>query len=463
MRIEPETELQPEAVPRFGLDARWALLRMLTMAAGLVACALGFDAPWSAAGLVGSGAMLAVVLERLAVRREASRQLRVVVRAARSEGQRDAIAQLMSLELAYDRSQSVFESLCEGVLVVDADGEIVLANAAARRAMASPVRDPAGTLLWAALTPELARRAKEAWQALRESTNAASELPQIRYSGIPCRDAVYDLTAVQATSNRTGQEFGSVFLLVDSTRTHELQRLKDRFLSSVSHELRTPLTNICAYSEILRHMLPGDSTEWPEFVRVIHEEGLQLNRLVDEMFDYLQLESGEATFANDLVDGVAVVRETVAGFESTAASRQLSVELTISGQPPQLIGDGVRLRQVVRSLLDNAIKFTPPGGRVQVSLGTRDEAWELRLEDSGPGVPPTERQAVFEKFNQLPDLMTDKPSGTGLGLATSRAVISRLGGLIWCEASPLGGACFVVLLPGLGQPKMAAIGGGGGF
>jgi signal transduction histidine kinase len=462
MLTDPETMLETEAAPRFGLDGRWAALRMLLMAAGLMACTLAFDAPWSAAGLVASGAMLAVVLERIAVRREASRRLQVAVRSARNEGQRDAIAQVMSLELAYERSRSVFEALREGVLVVDGSGEIVLANPAARRAMASPAQDPNGKLLWDALSPELARRARDAWEALRQSPEFVTELPQIRYSAIPCRDAVFDLTAVEATSSRTGQNFGSVFLLVDSTRSHELQRLKDRFLSSVSHELRTPLTNICAYSEILSNLLPGDSDEWPEFVRVIHEEGLQLNRLVDEMFDYLQLESGEAKFQNELVDGAAVVRATRTRFEPMAKAREIGLLLQETTEPPQLIGDRKRLEQVVHNLLDNAIKFTPPGGQVRITLGSRDEGWELRIEDSGPGVPPGERLAVFEKFNQLPDHMTEKPAGTGLGLATSRAIVARLGGLIWCEDSPLGGAGFVVLLPGLGQPRMAAIGGGGG-
>jgi signal transduction histidine kinase len=117
---------------------------------------------------------------------------------------------------------------------------------------------------------------------------------------------------------------------------------------------------------------------------------------------------------------------------------------------------------VVTSLLDNAVKFTPEGGSVRLSLCARDEGWELRIEDSGPGVPPDHRSVVFEKFSQLKDHLTEKPAGTGLGLATSRAIVARFGGLIWCEDSPFGGAAFVVLLPGLGQPRLAAIGAGTG-
>ena len=121
-----------------------------------------------------------------------------------------------------------------------------------------------------------------------------------------------------------------------------------------------------------------------------------------------------------------------------------------------------RLEQVVRSLLENAIKFTPDHGRVAVAVRGRDGGWELRIEDTGPGVPKGYRDAVFEKFHQLPDQLTEKPQGTGIGLATSRAIVARFGGLIWCEDSEMGGASFVVLLPGEGQPKLASFGAGTG-
>jgi signal transduction histidine kinase len=444
---------------------RRAAWRLVVAGGGLVVMAVaGGVAPWTAV-LVAAVTLLALALEVRTGRGDA-RALQVAVRAARVEGQRDAVAQVMSLELAHERSRSVLEALREGVLVVDASGEVVLANPAARRAMRRTDVDPAGKPLWEVLAPELAARAREAWLALADPVRSPSEIPQIRYSGIPCRDAVYDLTAVEAKSARTGQDFGCVFLLVDATRAHELQRLKDSFLSSVSHELRTPLTNICAYAELLAAMTPG-AAEWPEFVRVIHEEGLQLSRLIDAMFDYLQLESGEAVFAAERVDGRDVVRSVLARFVVVAAERCQTVAVDLADDVPALEGDRARLAQVVCHLLDNALKFTPRGGRIRVGLGPRDGRWELRVEDSGPGVPPGDRRAVFEKFVQLCDPLTDKPPGTGLGLATSRAIVARLGGLIWCEDAALGGAAFVVLLPAVDQPRLAAIaagtGAGGGF
>jgi signal transduction histidine kinase len=457
---DPSNEAEP--LPRLTFGRRGWGVRVGAVAAALFAVAMACGAPGPVALLVVSAALLAMVVERTALRREAGARVRVLARSVRAEGERDAIAKTMSLEMAYERSRSVLEALREGVVVVDEIGEIVMANPAVRRTLRSPSSDPVGKVMWDVITPELAERAREAWSALREQPASPTELPQIRYTGIPSRDTIYDLTAVQATSPRTGHDFGIVFLLVDTTRVFELQRLKDRFLSSVSHELRTPLTNICAYSELLRTLLPTDSSEMPEFVRVIHEEGLQLSSLVDGMFDYLQLESGEARFASEAVDGEDVVRHVAASFAPSAHVRRLAFEVTIAPSVPKLMADRRRVEQVVRNLIDNALKFTPEGGRVAVTLAGREEGWELRIEDSGPGVPPNDRTAVFEKFSQLRDHMTDKLPGTGLGLATSRAIVARLGGLIWCEDSPLGGAGFVVLLPGVGQPRLAAVGAGSG-
>ncbi|MCB9880116.1 MAG: HAMP domain-containing histidine kinase, partial [Planctomycetes bacterium] len=454
-----------------GPPPRLAWRRPVVRAAAMVlvgaalAALLGGGLP--AMALCGSATLLMVIGERRAGSAAAGRLLQVATSAARVEGQRDAIAQVMSLELAHERTRSVLEALREGVVVVDEVGEVVLANPAARRAMPQPNVEPVGRALWELLHDELAGRAREAFDALGDEGPDGGGVPEIRYSAIPCGDRVYDLTAVRATSRRTGQDFGTVFLLVDVTRTHELARIKDRFLSSVSHELRTPLTNICASSEILSQLPPADSAEWPEFARVIHQESVELADLVDSLFDYLQLESGEARFDDEDFDGGEVVRHVVAAAEPRAHARGTTVEVQIDEPLPTMHADRRRFEQVVRQLVDNAIKFGPDRGRVVVAVAAQDAGLELRVEDQGPGVPAGERQAVFEKFSQLRDHLTDKPDGTGIGLASSRAIVARFGGLIWCEDGALGGACFVVLVPGKGMPRLAGFaagtGAGGGF
>lgn len=399
---------------------------------------------------------LAALCERWVCRRDGTMTGRLQRRAAVFEDERTVRARLLALELDHDRSQSVLEALGEGVVVVEASGEVVMANHAARAAMDAAGGPVEGRLLWDLLPLELGRRARDAWVSLGDNPHATASVMPVRFLSVPCRQRIFDLTAVQVRSLRTGQDFGYVFLLVDCTRSHELQQLKDRFLSSVSHELRTPLTNICAFAEILGTMLPGESMEWPEFVRVIHDESVQLSRLVDAMFDYLQLEAGEAVLRNQVVDGAAIAREVVAAQIAAAGERGVRLRGPNDVEAALRV-DPMRLRQLCAHLVDNALKFTPDGGDVSVQVRVVDEVWELQVADSGPGVPVEDRRAVFEKFHQLPDLLTDKPSGTGLGLATCEAIVRCYGGTIVCCDSPSGGACFVVRLPAPARSPASAL------
>ncbi len=438
-------------------DERLVAVRVLVVGALLFAVTVGAGANvWSAAA-VAVAAAATVVFERRRVRRQTAALLRIQLRAACREDERDAEARRLTLELAHERSRSVLEALQEGVVVIDAGGEVVLANPAAQAAMVDAGGRIEGRPLWELFPVELARRAREAWCLLGENQDESGSCLPVRFVSIPAASRILDLTAVRVRSPRTGQDFGYAFLLVDCTRTHELQRLKDRFLSSVSHELRTPLTNICAFAEILGTMLPGESMEWPEFVRVIHQESVQLSRLVDAMFDYLQLEGGEAILRDERIDGAAVVRDVVAAARAAAAARHIDLVSELPDEAAALVVDPVRLRQVCGHLLDNAVKFTPVGGRVRVEVRQEQDTWQLAVEDSGPGVPESDRRAVFEKFHQLPDLLTDKPSGTGLGLATCAAVIHRYHGTIVCGDSDLGGARFVVRLPSATAAPLVAV------
>ncbi|MFO1078252.1 MAG: ATP-binding protein [Planctomycetota bacterium] len=409
---------------------------------------------WPSPLFLGAAAAGLVLLERRLAGHDVANPYRRELDLA-TERQREAVAHTMALELGFDRLQAVLESLGEGVLVADGAGEIVLLNPQARHVLARPYVDPVGKVLWDSLAPGIAHVARAAFDSVQAARALQGEHGEAqRHPSILCRGRFYEVTAVPVKSTASGQDFGIAFLFVDTTRNHELQQLKDRFLSSVSHELRTPLTNICAYSEILGTMLPGETVEWPEFVRIIHDESVHVSRLVDGMFDYLQLESGEAAFRQENVDGAALVEAMVAAVRRKAGERGIEIATKILSGQERVQADATRLEQVVTNLLDNAIKFTPANGKILVMARVSDGGFEFRVADSGPGVPESDRSAVFEKFHQLSDHLTDKPTGTGLGLATSRAIIARFGGLIWCEDSPLGGACFVVRLPLSGQPSL---------
>ncbi|GAB4146265.1 MAG: hypothetical protein Fur0037_14300 [Planctomycetota bacterium] len=431
-----------------GAPARWRLRVLEPLCLSLFVAAfsllLGAD-PLRAFG-VGLAAGAAACLLLAAGARRMECDARLALRSGRAEIRRDSDARLLALELAYDRVRSVLESLGEGVIVVDEVGEVVLTNPASSVALRCEIPSLDPPLLEDVLAEEMREPARRALAALR--SGEGGEKPRVyRVSSVSCGDRVFDLTAVPVESPRSGQRFGTVLLLVDVTRMHEVGRLKDKFLSSISHELRTPLTNICAYAEILRLMMPGEDAEWPEFVRVIHEEGLHLSSIVDSVFDFLMLENGDAVFHEERILPAITVRHVVTEESHHALAAGVRLESRIDSDCPEILADTGRFAQVCRNLIDNAIKFTPEGGLVRVTAKASGDHICLRVDDSGPGVPEEHRQSVFQKFYQVQNHLTEKPPGPGLGLATCQVIVQHFGGAIWCEESELGGAAFIVRLP----------------
>lgn len=246
----------------------------------------------------------------------------------------------------------------------------------------------------------------------------------------------------------------------------ELDRLKSNFLGTVSHELRTPLTSIMGYSEMLREGIAGPlNEEQSEYVRTIHEKGTHLLTLIMSLLDLSKLESGTMRMTRkdfDLQSVLAEVRSTV-----VPAARKKSVDLVVDapGDLPVLFGDRQRMFQVVLNLVDNAMKFTPEGGRITmaaktvvVKLDGEDEddslffartqkRVELRIMDTGIGIPEKERDKVFDAFYQVDSSSTREYGGTGLGLAIVKRLVEAHGGTIRIEGNVPTGAVFCVSLP----------------
>ncbi|HEX4954019.1 MAG TPA: sensor histidine kinase [Thermoanaerobaculia bacterium] len=228
----------------------------------------------------------------------------------------------------------------------------------------------------------------------------------------------------------------------------ELDRLKDDFLSTMAHELRTPLTAIRAFAEILHDNPELDTEKRSEFLRVIAKENERLSRLIHDLLDLARLEGKEERMVAEPVDLAEVVADGVAALDQLAASRGVEIEVTAPMGLPPVAGDRDRLIQVVINLVSNAVRFCPAAtGHVAVSVQRRRGELLLGVEDNGPGVPPTEREAIFEKFRQIARPVSGRQAGTGLGLAITRRIVARHGGRIWVEDAAEGGALFLVSLP----------------
>jgi Na+/proline symporter/signal transduction histidine kinase len=231
-------------------------------------------------------------------------------------------------------------------------------------------------------------------------------------------------------------------------RLQELDRVKDDIMSSVTHELRTPLTSIRAFSELLRDDPRMHLADRVRFLGLIVSEAERLTRLINQTLDLAKIESGRADWNACELDLKEVIEQSMAATSQLFREKEAHVELDLPDNLPLILADRDRLIQVMLNLLSNAAKFLTPGsGRVRVALCRLADQLEVCVADNGPGIRPEDQELVFEKFRQVGDTMTAKPSGTGLGLPISRRIVEHLGGRLWVESVPGEGATFRFTLP----------------
>jgi two-component system, NarL family, sensor histidine kinase BarA len=248
-------------------------------------------------------------------------------------------------------------------------------------------------------------------------------------------------------------------------RLRHLDELKSNFLATVSHELRTPLTSIIGYSEMLETGLAGDLTdEQHDFVRTIHQKGKQLLSLVSVLLDANRLERGLAALDFDCVDVAAVLRSVRETIRPAVDAKRIRLEIALEEESFVIVGDAIRIEQLFSNLADNAVKFTPPDGMIRLcarAITTNDfasgfgavllprdrPAIEIRIDDSGQGIPPAERAKIFDAFYQVDGSKTRRHGGAGLGLSIVKSLVEAHGGSVAVDDSDLGGARLVVTLP----------------
>jgi hypothetical protein len=244
----------------------------------------------------------------------------------------------------------------------------------------------------------------------------------------------------------------STELRAANIRLKELDRLKDEFLTTVTHELRTPLTSIRSFSEILHDNPDLQGEKRREFLGIVIKESERLTRLINQVLDLAKIEAGRFDWQIIDLDLKEIVGEAIAATGQLFNDKQVMLSARVPDGLPAVQADHDQLMQVIINLLSNAVKFCPPGsGRVAVEVRPTPEGIEIRVTDNGPGIAPENQKLVFEKFRQVGDTLTSKPSGSGLGLAICRRIVEHFGGRIWVESNYGHGATFAVLLPTLRQ------------
>jgi len=230
----------------------------------------------------------------------------------------------------------------------------------------------------------------------------------------------------------------------------KLNQLKTDFVSTVSHEFRTPLTIIMQASEILGTGAFGEiSNEQKGWLNRIEENTIRLNKLLNEILDLSKLQSGKVDMTRESVDLAALVRSRLGSLQPLAVNKDIQLTFNVLQPVPKVWANLMRIEQVLNNLVENALKFTPNGGRIEVVVERVEDSVQLSVNDNGPGIRPENLGIIFDRFAQEKSANTAEKSksGIGLGLAISKEIITQHQGRIWVESEWGKGSKFIFNLP----------------
>ncbi len=400
------------------------------------------------AWLVAFGALLALGAASLVAVRGCRTLTRVATAAGTAPGE-DPVSVVRALRERADRLEAArsaeqgdrdafVESLAQGVLTVDGGLRIVAANGAAHGLLAREPRTLVGrTLIEAFLDTQVeatAIAALETGSATCEFALAGADGPRL---------------VIRARRAASG---GLWLVLEDVSELRRLQQIRAEFIDNLSHELRTPLTTVSLLAETLTREAEAAGDAVPAKMRdridKIEVETGHLVQMVNELLDLSRIESGGALGVVDLIDVDRIATESTERLRLFADRQGVTLHVEVADHLPPVRGDAARLGQVLVNLLHNAVKFTPDGGEVSVSVHAAPSGVIVAVADHGVGIPRGAQARIFERFYKVDRARgRGEAGGTGLGLAIARHIVEQHGGRIWVESTEGIGSTFSFSLP----------------
>ncbi len=345
------------------------------------------------------------------------------------------------VERESSRLAFLLASLNEGVVMFDPSGDVVVANPFARRLLRLEdeervTRDVLGTVKWLNVDAMLNEMASQQLALLHREVEVDFPIPRV------IRVA---LSQVRSSDERF---LGYVMLLQDITEERQIDRMKDEFIETVSHDLRTPLTTIKGFVALLLAGKTGDlSDKQRQFLINVDESAQHLHALINNLLDVSRIGAGKLVIQARHIDVHRLVEDVVNLNKPAAQHKGLSLDADIPAGQCTVEADYDRMKEVLNNLLGNAIKFTPKGGSVKVSIAARAHECEIRVADTGPGIPHEYHEAIFEKFRSIPGQRGEVSLSTGLGLSIVKGIVEAHRGTVRVESEPGQGATFIVVIP----------------
>lgn len=357
--------------------------------------------------------------------------------AAFNRMQKDLSRRVNQLRSNNEQMTTVLAGMSEGVIAVDADEQILVANDASRRMLDFATPQAINRPL---LEVTRSRALHEAVVETMQTGDAVKK--EFETGGQPRL-----ILNLHATSLPGKPASGAVVVLHDVTELRRLENLRRELVGNVSHELKTPLAAIKAYAETLRLGAVNDSENNVQFVMRIEEQADRLNELIHDLLQIARIESGKEAF--DIVEVVVddVVHSSLTQYARVADSKHVLLTSESPDQPLAVRADEEGLRTILSNLVDNAIKYTPDGGKVVLRWYEAEDQAVIEVQDTGIGIPPEHQSRIFERFYRVDKARSRELGGTGLGLSIVKHLSQAFGGSVNLCSEPGCGTTFIIRLP----------------
>ena len=337
---------------------------------------------------------------------------------------------------AVARQDALFDSMIEGVLVLDETGRVQFANQGFAEMFSTVGMLRGKILLEAVRSHEIAAIVERAGREQRV------EDQEIQMPGDKERWFKINAASVISSDQR---RLGTILVVHDITQIKQLERTRQEFVANVSHELRTPLSHIKGYTETLLGGAKDDPEVATRFLQTIERNVERLKLLIEDLLTISEIESGRVMLNLQPVPVRASVEKVFDDFRTRAAAR--AVTLVDESEELTARADQRRLEQVLTNLVDNAVKYGGNDSRVVVGARLSDGMVEMSVQDNGPGLPAESLERVFERFYRVDKARSRDQGGTGLGLSIVKHIVQSHGGRVWVESEPGKGAKFCFTLP----------------
>jgi two-component system phosphate regulon sensor histidine kinase PhoR len=348
-------------------------------------------------------------------------------------------ARIAQMEEDRQQLRTILSGMVEGVVALDANQRILYANERATQLLGLPWQAPVGRRLW-----EVVRRRSLLDVVQRALDSSEPQREEVGWSGPGTRSLTVHAARLDGLPPR-----GAVLVLHDTTELRRLERLRQEFVANVSHELKTPLSVIKVCVETLLDGAMDDPQHRGQFLEQIAGQSNRLHALILDLLSLARLESGEELFDFQPVVLEEVVQACLERHRPRAETKRQTIEV-VPPEGAELItawADEEAVEQILDNLLDNAVKYTPEGGRLSVRWRAEGEQVLLEVSDTGIGIPEADLPRIFERFYRVDKARSREMGGTGLGLSIVKHLTQALRGSVRADSRPGRGTTFIVSLP----------------